>query len=426
MPYGLFHALHTRDPGVMYGGDMKDGINSRVMKVNNALLVLETIMRRAPIARSELTGLMRLTQVSVINVTNALLDAGIIVEAGRANSGNQGRRSMVLDINEHAFYCLGLELSVGKLVCGLGDARGRLLQFEELQFSPRSSAEVLVDKVEELTGKFLRENRIDRSRILGMGIAVPGPLDVQEGVMINPPNFPGWKNVPIRRMLEERLGFRVCLDKETNLAALAESFYGVSAGYKTSFFLSLFRLGIGGGLISESNIFHGFCDGAGEVGHMTVEPSGRKCGCGNYGCLETMIAEDYIIEQVCHLYKLGVEIERPEDIDSITLEEIFERSSKGDSVCQDVIKQMAAYISIAVGNIVNMFSPELIVLGGPLPDLSTQLVELVAERVHSKKYPLHCRKIKIEKSALGSQVYVKGAIALAEKTFLHHVLPENF
>lgn len=405
---------------------MNDGINSKVMKVNNALLVLETIMRRGPIARNELTGLVGLTQVSVINVTNALLEAGIIVEVGRANSGNQGRRSMVVDINEHAFYCFGMELSVGKLVCGLGDARGRLLQFEEIKFPSRSSAEMLLDKVDELVEEFLKNNQIDKKRILGMGIAVPGPLDVQEGIMINPPNFPGWKNVPIRRMLEERLGFRVCLDKETNLAALAESFYGVSVGYKTSFFMSLFRLGIGGGLVAENNIFHGFCDGAGEVGHMTVESSGRKCGCGNYGCLETMIAEDYLIEQVRHLYKIGMEIERPEDIDGITLEEIFERSSNGDDVCKDVVKQTAVYISIAIGNIVNLFSPEMIVLGGPLPEMSTQLVELVADRIHSKKYPNHCKDIIIVKSVLGPQVYVKGAIALAEKTFLSYVLPENF
>lgn len=405
---------------------MKDGINSKVMKANNTLLVLETIMRRGAISRTELTRLVGLSQASVINVTNALLETKIILEAGRANVSNQGRRSLVLEINENAFYSIGLELSVGKLVCGLSNARGKLIKFAETQFSPHSSAEALVDKVEKIVQEFLGQMEIGKDAVLGVGIAVPGPLDVQNGVMINPPNFPGLKNVPIQRLLQERLGMRVCLDKETNLAALAESFYGVSVGYKTSFFMSLFRLGIGGGLISESNIFHGFRDGAGEVGHMTVEPAGRICGCGGYGCLETMIAEDHVLERVRYFYKIGVEAEKPEGIDELTLEEVFKRSEEKDDVCFMVVKQMAAYIAIAIGNIINMFSPELIVLGGPLPEMSSQLVELVAERIHRKQYPSHCRDIKITKSVLGSQVYVKGATALAQKTFLPFMLSENF
>lgn len=404
---------------------MKDGINSKIMKAKNVLLVLETIMRKGPISRSQLVTLVGLTQVSVINVTNALLEAGIIVEAGRSAGGGQGRKAIVLDINKDAFYTIGLELSVGRLVCGISNAKGHLIRFVETAFSSDSSAELLVSKIVGITKELLEQCQLKSSNILGMGMALPGPLDVQKGILINPPNFPRLKQSPIQSMLEECLSFRICLDKETNLAALAESLYGVSAGYKTSFFMSLFRLGIGGGLISESNIFHGFCDGAGEVGHMTVEPSGRRCGCGSYGCLESMIAEDYILEQVRYRYKIGMETEKPENIDSITLEEIFSRESRGDSVCQEVVKQMAAYISIAAGNIVNMFSPELIVLGGPLPELSAQLVEMVAERIHSKQYPLHSREIKIVKSALGPQVYVRGAAALAAKTFLYDALPKN-
>jgi predicted NBD/HSP70 family sugar kinase len=301
-----------------------------------------------------------------------------------------------------------------------------MIKFEEMGFSPRSSAEKLVDTVAEIVQRFLRELQIPKEAVLGIGIAVPGPLDVENGIMINPPNFPGWKQVPVQEMLQKRLGMRVCLDKETNLAALAESFYGVAAEYKTTFFLSLFRLGIGGGLLSENNIFHGFRNGAGEVGHMTVEPSGCQCGCGGYGCLEAMIAEDYVLERARYYYKIGVGPERPEKIDGLTLEKLFTRSEDGDEVCEMVVKQMAAYISIAIGNVINMFSPELIILGGDLPALSNQLVELVAERIHSKRYPSHCRDVQIVKSSLGAQVYVKGGTALVQKNFLRYVLPENF
>lgn len=405
---------------------MKNGINSRVMKAKNTLLVLEVILRQAPISRSDLVQLVGLTQVSVINVTNALMEAGILVAVGNANGGGYGRKSVILDVNENAFYSVGVELSVGKLVCALCNAKGKVLRFVETEFSPYSKAELFVERVAEIVEGFLTEFQIDKKMVVGMGVAAPGPLDVQQGILVNPPNFPELKNAPIKKMLERRLELQVCIDKETNLAALAESFYGVSAGYHTSFFLSLFRLGVGGGLISKENIFHGFKDGAGEVGHLTVDTEGRKCSCGNYGCLEAVLAEDYVLECVRRMYKLGVETERPENLGDITLEEVFEQSEKGNMICEIAVKKMAAYIAIAIGTIVNMFSPEVIVLGGELPEMNEAFVKMIVERVQSRPYPAHCKNVKIEKSALGSMVYVRGAMALAQKTFLADVLPENY
>ncbi|MCC8140889.1 MAG: ROK family transcriptional regulator [Lachnospiraceae bacterium] len=402
---------------------MKDGINSKVMKSQNSLLVLKTIMRKAPISRSELTRQVGLTQASVINVTNLLLEAGVLIEVGQSSEKKQGRRSLVLDIKEDAFYNIGVELSVGKLECGIANARGTLIGFEEQYFPSNSGAEELVEQIGLMVRKFLTGLQIDKESVLGLGLAVPGPLDVENGVMVAPPNFPNLKNAPLQKMLEEKLGFRVCIDKETNLAALAESFYGASVGYKTSFFLSLFHLGISGGLISENNIFHGFRDGAGEIGHISVETAGRKCSCGNYGCLEAMIADDYILECVCHDYKIGLETECVEGIESLTLEEVFRRSREGDPVCEKAVKQTAAYIAMAVGNIINIFSPEMIVLGGDLPEMSDQLVEMVAERVHRRPYPSHCGEVKLVRSSLGPQVYVKGAAALVLEKFLVYALP---
>lgn len=405
---------------------MKDGINSRIMKIENALLILETIMRKAPISRSELNQMLGLTQVSVINVTNALLEAGILVKVGSKNPGSHGRKSVVLDVKKDAFYSIGVELSVGKLVCGLADAKGTLLKFQEFPYAATATPRQFVEKLEAIVADFQKECGISKSDVIGLGIAAPGPLDVQNGILINPPNFPEWNNVPIQRMLEDKIGIPVCLDMETNLAALVEHFYGVSEQYKTTFFLSLAHQWVGGGLLSEQNIFHGFRDSAGEIGHMIVKPGGRKCNCGNYGCLETMIAEEYILEQVRHLYERDKETNVTENLEALTLKEVFARSEQGDSVCRSVVRQMADYIALALGNMVAIFSPEFIVLGGPLTELSEELVELVAERLHQRPYPRHCREIQVERSALGSKVYVKGATALVLRNFLANALPEGF
>lgn len=404
---------------------MKTGINSRVMKVENALLVLEEVLRRAPISRSELVGVVGLTQVSVINVTNMLIENGILVAVGSANSGGSGRKSVVLDVNENSFFSVGVELSVGKLRCAICNAKGNPVDFEEIDLKCDLEPQFVVDEIAEIIDVFCERNELDRKKIIGVGVAAPGPLDGQEGVLINPPNFPKWKNVAIKKMLEKRLELKVCLDKETNLAALAESFYGVAQGYQTTFFLSLFRLGVGGGLISRNNIFHGFRDGAGEVGHLPVETGGRKCSCGNYGCLETMIAEKYVTECVQHEYKIGIEGDIPEKIEIERLEDVFEQCGKGDPICEAAVKKMASYISISIGSIVNVFSPEIIVLGGDLPEMSDLLVDMVKERTWKRPYPVHCKEVKIVKSKFGKMAYVRGAVALAQKKFLINILPEN-
>lgn len=405
---------------------MKNRINSRVMKENNVLLIMDIIMRMGPISRSDLAQMVGLTQVSVINITNELLDAGILEQVGVTNGSNQGRRAIVLDVKRNCFYALCLVLRVEEMVCGIADLRGNVLDTIAIDYPARLTADELVCKVERLVEELVQRKEISRDKILGIGIAAPGPLDVQSGTLVNPPNFPHLQNFPFRDKLQERLKLPVCLDKETNLAALAEYYYGMAKNYRTSFFISVFHLGIGGGLISGGELFHGFRDGAGEIGHMTVEPSGRKCGCGNYGCLETMISEENVITEAKNMLKMGIGDIYVKDIDRITLADIFEkRQLPGVNVFALVLDKMVSYLSLALGNIINLYSPELITIGGSIPEIDSAFVDLVAEKVHARSFPSHCKDVVIKKTEFGPDVFMKGASALVMKKFLVNILPQN-
>ena len=405
---------------------MKNRINSRVMRENNALLIMEIIMKLGPISRSELTQLVGLTQVSVINITNELLEAGILEQVGMTNGSAQGRKAIVLDVNPKRFYSLCLVLRVEEMVCGISDLRGNILDTIRIEYPARLSSGELLDEVERMIEELLCRSEISREKILGLGIAAPGPLDVQTGTIVNPPNFPYLQNLAIKEKLEKRLGFPVCLDKETNLAALAEYYYGMAKNYKTSFFVSIFNLGIGGGLISGGEIFHGFRDGAGEIGHVMVDSAGPKCRCGNYGCLETMISEDYVVSEVKHMLKLGAGDIGVRDIDMLTFEDIFSKSYlPGMNVFHTAVDKMVSYLSQALGIIINLYSPELIMIGGVIPDMDPMFVNLVAEKVHKRSYPSHCKDVVIRKSELEKDVFLMGAAALVQKKFLVNVLPQS-
>ncbi len=388
-------------------------INSQVMRSNNLMLIIRTIQQNAPISRTELTSRVGLTSASVVNITNALIDAGMLVQKGYASSTTHGRRAVMLDVNAEALYTIGLEMNTERIVVGISDFRGRIIYSADRAISTNVGVTPIVDKIVALVQESIEKLQIPQSKILGLGLALPGPLDSRWGVMVNPPNFPGWINVPICELLQKRLNMPVCCDRETNTAVLAEHFYGAAMNYRTVFYMSLFKLGIGGGLLSAGNVMHGFCDGAGEIGHTTIDPNGPVCVCGNRGCLETIVSEQAILKAARALYA-DQGAESPVN----RLEDVIQLAQSGDPVCMTALDRAATSISVALGNVINLFSPENIVLGGPLPDMSPLLVEMIQEKIRTKKYPSHCANVKVVHSAFGEKTFVVGGVVLAMDNFL--------
>ena len=390
-------------------------INSQIMKSYNALNILKLVRRNAPISRSELVQRMGLTSASVINITNEMLQRGFLIPSGRANEGGLGRKSLLLDVRTDAAYVIGVHLSTENIIVAVSDLRNGLDGVITRPLESRSGQGILDQIVCELE-ESLAQTGIDRSRILGVGLSLPGPLDIEKGMIINPPNFPDLADTPIRELLERRLGLPVCCDRETNNAVLAESESGRAAGFKTAFFISLFRTGVGGGVIAGGNILHGFCDSAGEIGHTTVDIAGPRCSCGSFGCLEALVSEDALLRRVHTLCRMNSDqacVREPQ-----TLEALFQRSEEGDDLCQFVVNEAASYISVALGNAINLYSPEIIVLGGTLPQMSGQLVEMVRRKIHARTYPRQCSRILVVPSSLGNMAFVRGAVARAWEQFL--------
>ncbi len=391
-------------------------INSQVMKHLNALTIVQMIQRHAPISRTELAAKVGLTLASVANITNVLVEDKLLEEVGLAEQNGYGRKAVLLDLCADAYFSIGVSLNTQYCTVGICNFRGELLFHSNKKIDVLSPPFELLEILGNQINDAIIQSGIERDLILGVGLAIPGPIDFEKGIIINPPNFPYLRNIPISQILEEKLNIPVCCDVETNAAMLAEYLYGEAGKYKTAVFLSLFKTGVGGGIISNGNIFHGFRDSAGEFGHITIDPLGQQCSCGNYGCLETLVSQQSLVRQAKQLYRQ--KISQDKDIEYITVEEIFKRGQKGDLVCVEVIERTAYNISLGLGNIINLFSPQMIVIGGDYAEECPMLIDLIKEHIAKKPYPLHCKDIIVEKTSFGDLVYAKGGMVLAQTKFL--------
>lgn len=385
-------------------------INGQDMKRHNVHLVINTIIKYGPISRTELRDRVGLTAATVINITNDLLERNILLQEGLAAASSKGRKALMLNVNPTAFYTLGVSLSTRRLRVGLANFQGQIVDHVDVTIRNTITPDETVDLIQQNVQMLVEKHQVPKEKLVGVGVAAPGPLDTHTGLITVPPDLPNWRNVPLQKLLEERLQLPVRVDNETNAAALAECFAGGDEK-EFVFFISMFRLGVGGGLVLNGEPLLGFHGSAGEVGHLLVQPGGRKCGCGSRGCLEAMISEDALLEAAA-----------AGGAGEISLEELFARSKNMDPVCYAVVKQAADYLTMAICDVVHMVSPSRIVLGGPLAEMSPQLADLAFQQVHSRSYPHDYSNIRLQLSTFGDLVFLQGALSIAAGELLQHRL----
>ena len=397
-------------------------INSQVMRSFNLMQIVRTVQKHGPISRTALIGRVGLTAASVTNLTNELVNAGVLHQAGHENTAALGRKSAILEVNGSAFYVLGMEMNNCHIVVGLADFSSRMIDTQSIDFNAECEVDLTIQRIVEAIDQILERQHVTLDQVVGMGLALPGPLNSKTGVLLSPPNMPKWKNVPICAILEEKLQIPVCCDRETNAAALAESVYGTSASSETSFMLSLFTKGIGGSYVFNGGVVHGFRDGAGEIGHTTVVTGGKPCPCGNYGCLETVVSAQSMIERAQYLWRTGMYPQARQYGEPLTLDTVFALSDQGDPICRQVLEESANYLGIALRNVINILSPQVIILSGPLAFANAGFVEMIRQCVQRTAYPPHGKEIPIQPSAFGEMSFVKGGIMLALESFLERAI----
>lgn len=301
-------------------------------------------------------------------------------------------------------YSIGVDLGGTNLRAAAISSDGEILEkiAGKTQLSEGRDA-VITDIVDAITS--LSGNRTG-GVLAGVGIGVPGFIEIEKGFVVGSNNLPFLEKFPVRSAIEQRLGTRVVLENDANAAALGEQWIGAGRGVKDLILLTL-GTGIGGGIISDGRVLHGHVGMAGEFGHMTVYPNGNPCGCGNYGCLEKH-ASASAISGMARLMNLG---------EGLTSEQVYKLAEAGDTRARMIFVAVGRALGIAIGNLINAFNfPLYLLSGGPLPAWDLFAPPMMAE-VELRSFTYRNSKTRIEKAILGNEAGLFGAAYLP---LLHH------
>jgi len=219
----------------------------------------------------------------------------------------------------------------------------------------------------------LAQRTIERTRkevrgadIIGVGVGAPGPLDTKRGIVLLTPNL-GWVNLPLRQIIHERLGLPAALDNDANCAVLGEWWMGAARGTRNAIGITI-GTGIGGGIIVDGKLYHGASDCAGEIGHTTIDTEGRRCKCGNYGCLEAYASGPNIAMRAVEEIKAGAVSRLADyvggDLRQVTAQTVYQAAHDGDQLALEVVNDTAKFLGVGIANLLNVFNPEVVVVCG--------------------------------------------------------------
>lgn len=303
---------------------------------------------------------------------------------------------------------VGVDLGGTKIYTALCYGNGKFINEIILKTEAEKGAEQIVQKIKDSIKYVIKD--IDKSKIKAIGLGSPGPLDIKNGLIAEPANLP-FVNFPIVDELFNEFNIKIYLDNDANVATLAEYMFGVGKGTNNMVYVTV-STGVGGGAILNGKIYRGSTSNALEVGHTTVSVYGRRCGCGNIGCVEAMSSGTAMMKAAKDAVSSRVETSL-KNYNNITAKELFLEANKGDKVSMEIVETAMSYLGVAISNYANILDPDLIIIGGGITDSGDLMFEIIHKEMKKRCLGPILRNCKISKSSLGSKIGVLGAIALA-------------
>ena len=315
-------------------------------------------------------------------------------------------------------YIVGVDLGGTNIVAGaLTDDGSDVLALRSEPTRADQGADSVIERIvrmiDTVIGETLAETGAKRSNVVGVGVGAPGPLDRERGLVVTTPNL-GWTNFPLRDVIAERTGIETRIDNDANCATLGEWWLGAARGARNVVGMTI-GTGIGGGLILDGKLYHGSSDVAGEIGHATIDVTGRLCKCGNYGCLEAYASGPSIAARAREaiagdseslLYRMV-----KGNLERITAATVYEAAKLGDEVAVDVVRETARFLGAGIANLLNIFNPDVVVIAGGVTQAGDTLFEPLRKEVRKRAFRPAVEACRIVPGTLPGSAGVVGAVA---------------
>ena len=385
--------------------------NAEERKRYNRAVTLELVRTRGLVSKSELSRLTDLKFPVVSEMTDELVEEGLVEENGLGPSTG-GRRPVLFGLRADARCAIGLNVGTRTLTAVITNLNASVTSRIEVPSEMVRGPEALFARVRETLERLLDGLPEMRGKILGIGLALPAPVLGSRATFFSPPSYPGWGELRVGELLEEEFDLPVLLDNDANAAALGEHLYGAGRGVKDMFYLIAHR-GVGGAVILDGVLHRGTHGGAGEIGHSVIELEGARCGCGRYGCLEAFAGRVAIARRAAKALKLagGRELAGKAP-DEITTQDVIAAGLAGDKLAREVLWETGRYLGLGIANAVNLYDPELVVVGGSTLHAGDLILEPAIETARRRAVPGMAEKVRIVHGELGEDAGAVGAAAL--------------
>ena len=307
-------------------------------------------------------------------------------------------------------YVIGLDLGGTKILSLCVDSDLNVVAQDLRETEADEGLDAVIDRMVASARAAAGERNV-----LAVGISTPGPSKTFEGIVTTPPNLPGWRDVPLAKLISERMNLPAWIENDVNAGALAEHRIGAGRGTKHLVMIAP-GTGVGGGLVLDGKLYRGASGGAGEVGHMQLDPRGPRCNCGRYGCLEALASGSALNEQARAIAESEPDglvarfaAEENEEPDARILDMAAEQ---GDESAMAAIMQAGMYFGSGLTNLIDVFNPEVIVVGGSLRK-SKLYYQTALSRAKPEAFPQHAADVRIVEAELGDNAPAIGAAIIA-------------
>jgi len=319
-------------------------------------------------------------------------------------------------IIKHDNLVLGIDLGGTKILTAVTNAQGKILSRDHSITPAKEGQQAVVGSILESVGRALDQAHIVAADLAAIGLGAPGLSNPETGILFTSPNLPGWKDVPLRNIIEKELGRKAFLINDANAAAVGELYFGAGRGANNFVYITV-STGIGGGIIIDGKIYTGSIGTAGELGHMVIDDEGPQCNCGNRGCWETLASGTALAREARHSIGEGVATSLLKyadgNIEKINAEDIHEAAQSGDKLANELIARTAYYLGVGLANLINIFNPEVIVIGGGLSNIGDMLLEPAFKEAGRRAFKQSYQSVRFSRAELGRNSGVLGAAAYA-------------